>query len=104
MSVRRSQRDRQTPVLVQQGQCLLNDPAAGGHLVAGAAAWDVASDPPTSEFVVDPRVVVALVCDQGRDLLAWSAWASSQRPYSVEQFCQHEVVVDVGRGLHDREW
>lgn len=67
----------QTPVLVQQGQGLLDDPAAGGHLVAGAAAWDVAGDPSLLEFGVNPGIVVALVRDQGRDLLAWSAGASS---------------------------
>jgi hypothetical protein len=69
--------DGQTPVLVQQGQCLLDDPAASGHLVAGAAAWDVAGDPSLFEFVIDPGVVVTLVRDQGRDLLAGSAGAAS---------------------------
>ena len=69
--------DGQAPVLVQQRQCLLDDPAVGGHFVAGAAAWDVAGDPPPFEFGVDAGVVVALVRDQGCDLLAWSAGASA---------------------------
>ena len=89
--------DGQASVLVQQGQGLLDDPAAGGDLVAGAAAWDVAGDPSSFEFVVDPGIVVALVRDQGRDLLAWSAGPSTQRSYTIEQFGQYEVVVDVGR-------
>ncbi|APE36837.1 hypothetical protein BOX37_26175 [Nocardia mangyaensis] len=69
--------DGQAPVLVQQRQCLLDDPAAGGHLVAGAATWDIAGDPSLFEFVVDAGVIVAFVRDQGRDLLAWSAGASA---------------------------
>lgn len=66
----------QAPVLVLHGQGLLHDPAVGSDLVAGSSSWDVGGVPSVLELVVDPRIVVALVRDQGRDLLPWPAGTS----------------------------
>lgn len=52
--------DGQAPVLVEQGEGLLNDPAAGGDLVAGSAAGDVSGDMSLPQFGIHTGIVVPL--------------------------------------------
>lgn len=68
----------QAPVLVEQDDGLLYDPAAGGDLVAGSAARDVAGDPAFGQLGVHTGVVVALVADERLDAVAWWPRPSTQ--------------------------
>lgn len=88
--------DGEAAVLVEQGKGLFDDPSPG-DFVAGATSRDVAGDPSSSQFVVDARVVVALVGDQRGDPTTRPTGSPAQRSDLVEQFGQHQVVVDVGR-------
>ena len=96
--------DGQSPVLVQEGEGLFDDPAAGGDFVAGAAAGDVAGDMSLPQFGIHAGVVVSLVRDQGADSATRLPGTPAQGLDPVEQRRQHEVIVDVGRRQCDREW
>lgn len=95
--------DGQSSVLVKQGEGLLDDPAAGGDLVAGAATGDVAGDTSLSQYGIHAGVVVSLVRDQCGDPAAGSAGAPATWLHPIEECGQHQVVVDVGRGQRDGE-
>ncbi len=94
--------DREAAVLMQQGKGLFDYPPPG-DFVAGAAARDVAGDPSSAQLVVDARVVVALVRDQGGDPSARPAGASAQGSDLVGQLGQQQVVARVGARQCDRE-
>lgn len=95
--------DGEAPVLVEQGEGLLHDPAAGGDLVAGSAARNVAGDPTLPQLGVHAGVVVALVADEGLDPSPRWPWPSTQGSDPIEHGREHQVVVDVGRGELDNE-
>lgn len=96
--------DGQAPVLVEQGEGLLDDPAAGGDLVAGSAASDVAGDTSLPQFGIHTGIVVSFVRDQGGDPATGSARPPAQGSDPVEQRGQQQMVVDVGRRQCDCEW
>jgi len=88
--------DGEAAVLVEQCKGLFDDPPPG-DFVASATSRDVAGDPSSSQFVIDAWVVVALVRDQRGDPATRSSGSPAQGSDLVEQFGQHQVVVDVGR-------
>lgn len=95
--------DGQSPVLVQQGEGLLDDPSAGGDFVTGAAAGDVSGDMSLLQFGIHAGIVVSLVGDQVGDPATRLARPAAQGADPVEQCGQHQVVVDVGRRQRDGE-
>jgi hypothetical protein len=91
----------QSAKLVQQGDGLFDDPAAGVVAVAGLAAADQRHDPAGADLVAVDIVVIAPVGQENIGSPAWSSAASAYRRDRVDQRDQLSDVVAVGAG-HDR--